>query len=141
MMNRSKRTKILIDGSRNFTRELVNEIARNYDIHVLATPQQALTMVKLRETAQKSLFYLGEVLVTETKVEINNTLGIGIVVGDEEEFSYQLAVIDAAYEANLVETEKWTLLFEDEEKRIHENRLLKEASILKTKVNFEMMDV
>jgi alpha-D-ribose 1-methylphosphonate 5-triphosphate synthase subunit PhnG len=141
MMNRSKRTKILIDGSRNFTRELVNEIARNYDIHVLATPQQALTMVKLRETAQKSLFYLGEVLVTETKVEINNTLGIGIVVGDEEEFSYQLAVIDAAYEANLVETEKWTLLFEDEEKRIHENRLIKEASILKTKVNFEMMDV
>jgi alpha-D-ribose 1-methylphosphonate 5-triphosphate synthase subunit PhnG len=140
-MNRSKRTKILIDGSRNFTRELVNEIARNYDIHVLATPQQALTMVKLRETAQKSLFYLGEVLVTETKVEINNTLGIGIVVGDEEEFSYQLAVIDAAYEANLVETEKWTSIFEEEEKRIHENRILKEASILKTKVNFEMMDV
>jgi alpha-D-ribose 1-methylphosphonate 5-triphosphate synthase subunit PhnG len=139
-MNRSKRTKILIDGSRNFTRELVNEIARNYDIHVLATPQQALTMVKLRETAQKSLFYLGEVLVTETKVEINNTLGIGIVVGDEEEFSYQLAVIDAAYEANLVETEKWTSIFEEEEKRIHENRILKEASILKTKVNFEMMD-
>ena len=140
-MNRRKRTKILIDGSRNFTRELVNEIERNYDIHVLATPQQALAMVKLRETAQKSLFYLGEVLVTETKVQVNNTLGIGIIVGDEEEFSYQLAVIDAAYEANLVETEEWTLLLEDEEKRIHENRLLKEASILKTKVNFEMMDV
>lgn len=140
-MNRRKRTKILIDGSRNFTRELVSEIARNYDIHVLSTPQQALTMVKLRETAQKSLFYIGEVLVTETKVQIENTLGIGIVVGDEEEFSYQLAVIDAAYEANLLETEKWTLLFEDEEKRIHENREIKEASILKTKVNFEMMDV
>ena len=140
-MNRRKRTKILIDGSRDFSRELVSEIARNYDIHVLSTPQQALTMVKLRETAQKSLFYLGEVLVTETKVQIKNTLGIGIVVGDEEEFSYQLAVIDAAYEANLVETKKWALLFEDEEKRIHENRLIKEASILKTKVNFEMMDV
>ncbi len=140
-MNRRKRTKILIDGSRDFSRELVSEIARNYDIHVLATPQQALTMVKLRETAQKSLFYLGEVLVTETKVQIENTLGIGVVVGDEEKFSYQLAVIDAAYEANLVETEKWTSLFEEEEKRIHENRILKEASILKTKVNFEMMDV
>ena len=140
-MNRRKRTKILIDGSRSFTRELVSKIARNYDIHVLATPQQALTMVKLRETAKKSLFYLGEVLVTETKVQINNTFGIGIVVGDEEEFSYQLAVIDAAYEANLVETENWTLLFEEEEKRIQENRVIKEASILKTKVNFEMMDV
>ena len=121
-MNRRKRTKILIDGSRNFARELVNEIERNYAIHVLAEPHHALTMVKLRETAQKSLFYLGEVLVTETKVQINQSFGIGIVVGDEEELSYQLAVIDAAYEANLVETEKWTLLFEEEEKRIHENK-------------------
>ena len=98
-MNRRKRTKILIDGSRNFTRELVSEIERNYDIHVLTEPQHALTMIKMRETAKKSLFYLGEVLVTETKVQINNAFGIGIVVGDEEEFSYQLAVIDAAYEA------------------------------------------
>jgi len=141
MMNRRKRTTILIDGSRSLARELVSEIERNYDIHVLTAPQQALTMIKLRETAQKSLFYLGEVLVTETKVQINNTFGIGIVVGDEEEFSYQLAVIDAAYEANVAETENWTLLFEEEEKRIHENRAIKEASILKTKVNFEMMDV
>lgn len=140
-MNRRKRTTILIDGSRSLARELVSEIERNYDIHVLAAPQQALTMVKLRETAKRSLFYLGEVLVTETKVQINNTFGIGIVVGDEEEFSYQLAVIDAAYEANLVETENWTVLFEEEEKQIHKNRALKEASILKTKVNFEMMDV
>lgn len=140
-MNRRKRTTILIDGSRSLARELVSEIESNYEIHVLAAPQQALTMVKLRETAKKSLFYLGEVLVTETKVQINNTFGIGIVVGDEEEFSYQLAVIDAAYEANLVENGKWTLLFEEEEKQIQKNRALKEASILKTKVNFEMMDV
>ena len=98
-------------------------------------------MIKMRETAKKSLFYLGEVLVTETKVQINQSFGIGIVVGDEEELSYQLAVIDAAYEANLVETKKWTLLFEEEEKRIQKNRSKQEAAILKTKVNFEMMDV
>jgi alpha-D-ribose 1-methylphosphonate 5-triphosphate synthase subunit PhnG len=140
MMNRRKRTKILIDGSRNFARELISEIEPNYDIHVLAAPQQALTMVKLRETAKKSLFYLGEVLVTETKVQINNKFGIGIVVGIDEELSYQLAVIDAAYEADLHETKNWALLFEEQEKRIHENRAKKEASILKTKVNFEMMD-
>lgn len=140
-MNRRNRTKILIDGSRDFARELISEVEANYDIHILSAPQQALTMVKLRETAKKSLFYLGEVLVTETKVQINNAYGIGIVVGDEEGFSYQLAVIDAAYEANLVETENWTVLFEEEEKRIHENRAIKAAAIFKTKVNFEMMDV
>ena len=62
-------------------------------------------------------------------------------MGNEEELSYELAVIDAAYEANLMETKNWTLLFEEEEKRINENKVKQEASLLKTKVNFEMMDV
>ncbi|MCZ2259164.1 phosphonate C-P lyase system protein PhnG [Sporosarcina sp. G11-34] len=140
-MNRRKRTEILIDGSPKFVNELASEIERNYDIHILSKPQHALTMIKMRETAKNSLFYLGEVLVTETKVQINNKLGIGVVVGNEEQLSYELAVIDAAYQGNLVETIHWTFLFEEEEKRIHENRKKKEASILKTKVNFEMMDV
>lgn len=140
-MNRRKRTEILIDGSRNFAKELASEIESNYDIQILSEPQHALTMIKMRETAKKSLFYLGEVLVTETKVQINNKFGIGIVVGNEEELSYELAVIDAAYQANLKETENWTLLFKEEEQRIYENKEKREVAILKTKVNFEMMDV
>ena len=85
-MNRRKRTEILIDGSPSFAKELASEIERNYDIHILSEPQHALTMIKMRETAKNSLFYLGEVLVTETKVQINNQVGIGIVVGTEENF-------------------------------------------------------
>ena len=139
-MNRRRRTKILIDGSRNFARERVREIERNYAIHVLTEPHQALTMIKMRETAKKSLFYLGEVLVTETKVQINQSFGSGIVVGDEEELSYLLAVIDAAYEADLAETKNWSLLFEEEEKSIQKYKSKQEAALLKTKVNFEMMD-
>ncbi|WP_342514327.1 phosphonate C-P lyase system protein PhnG [Sporosarcina sp. FSL K6-1522] len=139
-MNRRKRTEILINGSRNLARELVQEIERNYAIHVVAEPHHALTMIKVRETAKKSIFHLGEVLVTETKVSINQAFGVGVVVGDEEELSYLLAVIDAAYEANLTETKSWTLLLEAEEKRIRTSRAIQEASILKTKVNFEMMD-
>ena len=139
-MNRRKRTEILINGSRNLARELVQEVERNYAIHVVAEPHHALTMIKVRETAKKTIFHLGEVLVTETKVSINQAFGVGIVVGDEEELSYLLAVIDAAYEANLAETKSWTLLLDEEEKRIRISRATQEASILKTKVNFEMMD-
>ena len=121
-------------------KELASEIEHSYDIQMLSEPQHALTMIKMRETAKNSLFYLGEVLVTETKVQINNALGIGIVVGTDEELSYELAVIDAAYQANLMETAHWESLFEEEEKRILENKEIKERAILKTKVNFEMMD-
>lgn len=140
-MNRSERTKILIDGSRSFAKGLSSEIERKYEIQLLSEPQHVLTMIKMRETAKNSLFYFGEVLVTETKVQIEGTLGIGIVVGHEEELSYELAVIDAAYEANLQETENWTSLFEEEEKRILENKEKNEKALLKTKVNFEVMDV
>ena len=140
-MNRRRRTAILIDGSPSFAKSLALEIERNYAIQILSEPQHALTMIKLRETAKNSLFYLGEVLVTETKVQINNQLGIGIVMGNEEELSYELAVIDAAYQGKLEETKNWTLLFEVEEKRIHKNKVKREKSILKTKVDFEMMDV
>lgn len=140
-MNRRKRTEILINGSRNLAKALTREIEHNYDIQILSEPQHALTMIKMRETAKNSLFYLGEVLVTETKVQINNQLGIGIVVGNEEALSYELAVIDAAYQGDLKETVNWKLLLEEEEKRILENKEKREQAILKTKVNFEMMDV
>jgi alpha-D-ribose 1-methylphosphonate 5-triphosphate synthase subunit PhnG len=140
-MNRRRRTAILIDGSPSFAKDLAREIERNYAVRILSEPQHALTMIKLRETAKNSLFYLGEVLVTETKVQINNKIGIGIVVGNEEELSYELAVIDAAYQGALKETEGWTLLFKEEERRIHENKETRESAILKTKVDFEMMDV
>lgn len=140
-MNRRKRTEILMNGSRNLAKVLASEIEQNYDIQILVEPQHALTMIKMRETAKNSLFYLGEVLVTETKVQINNQLGIGIVVGNEEELSYELAVIDAAYQGDLKETVNWKLLLEEEENCILENKDKSEQAILKTKVNFEMMDV
>ena len=139
-MNRRRRTKILIDGSPHLARKLASEIEQIYDVHVVTEPHHALTMIKMRETAKKTLFYLGEVLITETKVQIGQSIGIGIVVGDEEALSYQLAVIDAAYEADLVETKNWTALFEEEEQHICEIREKREANLLKTKVNFEMMD-
>lgn len=140
-MNRSERTKILIEGSRSFAKGLASEIERKYEIQILSEPQHVLTMIKMRETAKNSLFYFGEVLVTETKVQIEGKLGIGIVAGHEEALSYELAVIDAAYESNLQETKNWTSLFEEEEKRIHENKKKTEKALLKTKVNFEVMDV
>lgn len=139
-MNRRRRTEILIEGSRHFAKELTKEIDQKYEIQILSEPRHALTMMKVRETAKRSLFYLGEVLVTETKVQVNGHIGIGIVAGHEEALSYELAVIDAAFEAALEETSYWPVLFEIEEQRIIKQRSQREQAILKTKVDFEMMN-
>jgi alpha-D-ribose 1-methylphosphonate 5-triphosphate synthase subunit PhnG len=98
-------------------------------------------MIKMRESAKNSLFYIGEVLITEAKVEINQCIGIGIVVGMEDELSKHLAIIDAAYKANLPETELWNQQLIEAEKAIIKERAQEQAELFETKVNFETMDV
>ncbi|WP_315065630.1 phosphonate C-P lyase system protein PhnG [uncultured Clostridium sp.] len=139
-MNRRRRTEILIKGSTEIAKKMFIEIGEKYEVKIIEEPNNGLVMTKMREEAQKSLFYLGEVLVTEAKVQINGKLGIGIVRGNETELSYWLAVIDAAYNADLEETKSWQKLLEDEEKRIDEEMRKYNSRVLKTRVNFATMD-
>lgn len=140
-MKRKRRMRILIEGSRELPKELAHQIENNHSLEMITKPQGALTMIKMRETAKKTLFYLGEVLVTECKVKVNEQVGIGIVIGIEEDLAYQLAVIDAAFESGLSEINEWIPLLEEEEQRIEAAKKRDAAVIQKTKVNFETMDV
>jgi len=140
-MNRKRRMQILIDGDRKLAEHLAQQIEGKYSIEMMMEPQHALTMIKMRETAKQSLFYLGEVLVTECKVKLHNVVGTGVVVGDEYDFAYQLAIIDAAFTAHVQEVNQWITLFEESEKAIEKKQNEKRMIINKTKVNFETMDV
>lgn len=138
-MKRRRRTELLIHGSREIAARLSAEIRERYDVQTVEEPAHGLVMVKMRETSRKSLFYLGEVFATEAKVRIGHTLGIGIVKGDEPELTHALAVIDAAYNAGLPETERWTEELEAEERSMQQRRSAISAGVLNTKVNFETM--
>ena len=139
-MKRKKRTEILINGSHHLAEELAKEIEKKYEIEMIQEPQHGMVMLKTRETSQKTLFYLGEVLVTECKVGIRNSIGMGIVQGDLPEFAYYLAIIDAAFQEELAETAAWIEKLEKEEKRIQEERGTFYKDVLRTKVSFETMD-
>lgn len=139
-MKRRQRTETLINGSPHIAEALAHEIQSRYPIELIEEPNQGLVMVKVRETAQKSLFYLGEVLVTECKVGIGGAVGVGIIKGDEPEKAYNLAVIDAAYAAQLEETEGWTTVLQSESERIAAERHAYQEKVLRTKVDFETMD-
>lgn len=139
-MNRKKRTELLIKGLPEVSANLAQEIIGIYQVKTIEEPDNGLVMVKVRESAQQSLFYLGEVFITECKVMLNGYLGIGMVKGHEPDLAYNLAVIDAAYNANLPETRKWLNILLLEESRIKEKSEALKNKILKTKVNFETMD-
>ncbi|WP_026895644.1 phosphonate C-P lyase system protein PhnG [Clostridiisalibacter paucivorans] len=140
-MKRRRRTEILIKGSTDIAKKLAQEIIQNYNVKTIEKPNNGLVMIKTRETAKKNLFYLGEIFVTEAKVQVENSLGIGIVQGNNQELAYHLAVIDAAYNGNFKEIKTWLQILLNEEKSIMADNERYKNSVLKTKVNFETMDV
>ncbi|WP_407311202.1 phosphonate C-P lyase system protein PhnG [Desulfosporosinus sp. SB140] len=140
-MTRKKRTKILIEGSAEVSQKLAQEISNNYDVTIIEEINNSLVMVKVRESAKQSLFYLGEVLITECKVMVKGSLGIGMVKGHEPTLAYNLAIIDAAYNAKLSETKEWTNILQLEEIRINKEYEALREKLLMTKVNFNAMNV
>lgn len=140
-MIRKKRTRILIKGSSEVSKKLAQEILDIYDVKTIEESNNGLVMIKARERAKQSLFYIGEVLITECKVMINRSLGIGLVNGHQPELAYNLAIIDAAYNANLMETNAWTKVLLIEEDRINKESEAFKNKVLKTKVNFNTMAV
>ncbi len=140
-MNRKRRCKVLIDGNSKIAEQLAAVIKSNYKINVLDVPNNGLVMLKMRENAKQSLFYIGEVAVIEARVEVQGSIGLGVLIGSDSQLAYNLAVIDAAYNANLPEILSWREILLAEEGLIENKIKSKTASILKTKVNFATMDV
>ncbi|WP_353626273.1 phosphonate C-P lyase system protein PhnG [Bacillus sp. JCM 19041] len=79
-MNRHTRTKILVQSSPSLAEQLADEITVAYSVIEMIAPRQGLTMVKMRETAKKSLFYIGEALMTEAMVEIEATSALACLL-------------------------------------------------------------
>lgn len=121
-------------------RQLAQEVLSRYPVVTIEAAHNGLVMIKMREAAKNSLFYLGELLITECKVQIAGVLGLGLVKGDERELAFHLAVIDAAYNGNLPETAGWREILLREEADIARQKEQAAFHILKTQVKFENMD-
>lgn len=109
------------------------------DFEVISGPEQGLTMVKMREHAQNSLFYIGEVLITETKIRRGQTVGIGLIKGEDETFSLALSFIDLVNKCSEF-TEEFNMMIERLSAIEDENVKERTERILQTKVSFDMMN-
>ena len=139
-MKRKRRTEILVDGDPALRRQLADEIRHSHTVVEISPSQSGLVMLTARESARRSLFHLGEVLTTECRVQIGDAIGLGIIAGDNAQAARDLAVIDAAYRAELAECERWSPTLEAEEQRLTAARAADEARLLETRVRFESMD-
>lgn len=73
----------------------IEKLESHYTIQTIMEPQNNLVMVRAQDTIEEQQFYLGEALATECEVTVNNTLGIGLCLGEEPERAYGMAIVDA----------------------------------------------
>lgn len=93
-MTKRELSAILAAATAQEVAEIAAPIKKNCDIKILKEPQKTLVMVKVRESVQQSLFYLGEVLASECMVTVNGTKGASVMAGDDFNKCLHAAVID-----------------------------------------------
>lgn len=146
MLRRYERTRALVEGDPALARAIVREIEGELGAEapvVLDEPREELVMVRVRETAQGSLFYLGEALATSCRVRVGVAMGLGLVLGSDRCRAYELAVIDAAFsgDAGAERAARWDARLADELARIDAREAAEARRAASTRVDFSTMEV
>ena len=131
---------IIVEGDIERIKDFVSRMETEYQIQITKSPNICLTMVKAEDSLEHQSFYLGEALTTETEVVIHGITGTGICIGDEPQRSYCLAVFDALVqlqdqhidEVNDFLTKEYQLILEREKEEQHQ--------VLRTQVDFKLME-
>jgi len=136
-MEKKRLTKILARADKKYVAELSVEIQKTYKPVIIKEPGKTLTMIKMREPVKESLFYIGEVIVCETVVEIDGVKGVAVVMGDDTEKTLDIAIIDAAVNKGVFTSMDKLLELEKEQ---NDQIMRENAMHLKTMVDFKSMD-
>lgn len=141
-MNRKERTRVLVEGDRKLLSRMANEAEQRFSVAVVKDPTEELVMLKMREDAQRSLFYLGEALMTSCTVRIGQSYGYGMVLGEDQKMARDLAIVDAAYAAcgNEEVLSAWDEELIAEQQLLDERARTLSEALLRTRVDFSTME-
>ncbi|MBU9736185.1 phosphonate C-P lyase system protein PhnG [Diplocloster agilis] len=138
-MTKKEITTILARATKEEAVKIAAPVREAYPVQIMKQPQKTLVMVKVRESIQRSLFYLGEVLACECMVMVNGVKGSSILAGDDFDKVLAAAVIDAALNGQVKESAGILTKLEGLRKAQEKSRAKQNARILKSKVNFQVM--
>ena len=135
---RRERTRILVEGDPGLRRALANEVREAYATHE-SPAVRGMAMIDLRESAKRTRFLMGEVLMHEATARVAGTLGRGMIRGDDPAAARDLAVVDAALRAGVPQTATWTSRLRAESARLAAHRAAEVAVLRRTQVRFDVM--
>ena len=102
MRTREERFEALAIADEPALVALADQILAAHSVTVLRPPVSGACMMRAIETAEGSVFNLGEVSITEAEVELEGERGYCMVMGYAPQKALAGAVLDAAAEANLL---------------------------------------
>lgn len=136
-MEKRRLSKILARAGKQQVKELADAVKGEYSPVIVKAPEKSLVMVRMRESVQESLFYLGEVIVSEAIVDIDGAKGVAVLMGDDFDKVLDMAVIDAACNKGVFRGfDRLEELEREQQLRIEKENAL----FMKTMVSFQSMD-
>lgn len=132
--------EVLTEGSLSEWEDIAEMIAAKYEINILQEPETCMIMMQATDSVGHTPFYVGEVLMTEAVVSINNATGYGFVLEDEPVRALCMAIIDAALAAHLAEEAEIQSRIAAEEQYVLQRQQQEAAMIAATRVRFAIME-
>lgn len=129
--------KILARATKNEVSTLAGKVKEKNEIVLIKEPNKTLTMIKMKEPVKNTRFYIGEIMVSECVISLNGIKGMAVTMGDDLEKILDMAIVDAAINADVFEDLVLLLALEKEQQIEIEKE---NAMHLKTMVNFNTMD-
>jgi len=121
--------------------QLVTNLESELLVEMVVAPKLGMTMVQAEDSIDFQPFYLGEVLITECQVLVNGQLGYGYCMGDAPQKAYSIAVINAIMHTEGHPKQKDVNVFiEIEKAKLLKKQLEEYNQVLKTKVDFKIME-
>ncbi|MEW6697081.1 MAG: phosphonate C-P lyase system protein PhnG [Bacillota bacterium] len=143
-MDCKTRTTILCRMPLGEILEISQEIKELADVQVIKEPKASLIMMRAKESVQQIIFNVGEVLVSESTVSVDGTIGYGVVMGDEGAKAEAVALIDAVFRS---EHSKWqdvkrniTIFLKERQELLQQEKRQEFNLIARSAVSFEIMD-
>jgi alpha-D-ribose 1-methylphosphonate 5-triphosphate synthase subunit PhnG len=119
-------------------KKLYEKIDENYGVKVLTIPTEQTLLVPVKDPISNGSFYAGEVLVTSTIVQVENTKGWSMVMDSNEELSLYIASLDACFEANIYKDEITNILLNAKNDNEERNRKTNQK-VNSTRVSFDLL--
>ena len=139
-MQKKRLFQIMSKAKTQRLKALADRISDRHEIAIVKAPAKNLAMIKMREPVKSSLYYLGEVMVTEAVVACNGIKGMAVTMGDDLERALYMAIIDCGFNNGFAVMDEIAQRLLAMEARQSKRMEQENAMHLKTMVNFNTMD-